>query len=227
MNSTSSGGRSPPSRAISGVCAAHGPADRRIDRRGAGTARVPCPDDPADHETAGCPQSHCQCRGRSRNRRPHHCRRKPDGPRASEDLDHPRRPGHYLANHSCDEVREASPQHRRVGRLIPARGGWRNDLIEALTGESPAHKASGGQCLRPYDPETASGGRGYSPRTLGDSGMPPTPVAHRAPEATRPRWAGPGRTSSGALHLDQPGAARQSEACATGCQHQRSTVTVG
>src|SRR3954454_9791211 len=38
---------------------------------------------------------------------------------------------------------------------------------------------------------------------------------HRAPEATRPHPAGPGRTFGAALHLDQPNAALPSEACAT------------
>src|SRR3954453_18694047 len=79
--------------------------------------------------------------------------------------------------------------------------------------------ASGGQGLRPYD--TASGGPGSArgPGRLWD--VRPGTATHRAPEATRPRPAGPGRTSGGALHLDQPDAARPSEACATGCRPSR------
>ena len=48
------------------------------------------------------------------------------------------------------------------------------------------------------------------------SGKPRRPLADGAPEATRPRPPGPGRSSGGALHLDQAGAARSGETCATG-----------
>ena len=54
------------------------------------------------------------------------------------------------------------------------------------------HVASGGQGLRLSDAGMASGGRGYSPRTLGGSGRPGRPTAtRRTPEATRPRLPGP------------------------------------
>lgn len=78
----------------------------------------------------------------------------------------------------------------------------------------PAGRASG-PTTRRWPPAAGA----TRPRTLGDSGMPrPRPGARRPPEATRPRRPGPGRTSGGALHLDQVGAARQGGACATGCR---------
>jgi tetratricopeptide (TPR) repeat protein len=75
--------------------------------------------------------------------------------------------------------------------------------------------------LRPCAPGIASGGQGSAPGPgqLRDARV--GSASHRAPEATRPRPPGPGRTSGGALHLDQADAARPSEACATGCRHRQ------
>jgi hypothetical protein len=72
---------------------------------------------------------------------------------------------------------------------------------------------------RPATPASASGGQGYPPwtRALRDARRD---ASRRTPKATRPRPGGPGRTSSGALHLDHPGAARPGDACATGSPHR-------
>jgi hypothetical protein len=78
--------------------------------------------------------------------------------------------------------------------------------------------AFGGQGLRPYDPDRASGGRGSAPGPGRLRDARPGSASRHAPEVTRPRPPGPGRSSGGALHLDQPDAARPSEACATGCR---------
>jgi hypothetical protein len=65
----------------------------------------------------------------------------------------------------------------------------------------------------------AAGGSAPGPGRLRD--VRPSTAPHRASEPTRPRPPDPGRTSGGALHLDQPDAARPSEACATGCRPSR------
>ncbi|GAA1626617.1 hypothetical protein GCM10009828_063370 [Actinoplanes couchii] len=80
--------------------------------------------------------------------------------------------------------------------------------------------ASGGQGLGPYDPYVASGGQGFPPWTRAALGWPLRVTTPHAPEATRPRLPGPGRSSGGALHLDRADAARLGGACATGC-HSR------
>ncbi len=71
----------------------------------------------------------------------------------------------------------------------------------ARTATTHTNGASGGQGLRPYDPDPASGGQGYLPWTsaLREARRP---LTDGAPEATRPRPPGPGRSSSRAL---QPG----------------------
>src|SRR5689334_22939136 len=55
----------------------------------------------------------------------------------------------------------------------------------------------------------ASGGQGVPPgtRALRDAGLRPR-SSRRTPQATRLRPPGPGRTSGGALHLDQAGGLR-------------------
>jgi hypothetical protein len=66
---------------------------------------------------------------------------------------------------------------------------WRDikrEYSEELLG-NPEHDGDG-QPIR-YDAELASGGRGYSPRTLGDSGMPGPKDTRRTPQAARPRGA--------------------------------------
>lgn len=67
--------------------------------------------------------------------------------------------------------------------------------------------------------------QGYPPLDPGESGKASRPrAARRTPQAARPRLPGPGRTSGGALHLDQAGAARPGEACAT---ESRSGLNIG
>ena len=81
--------------------------------------------------------------------------------------------------------------------------------------------ASGGQDLRPWT-RKASGGPRANSATVGTPTLRGAlrerrlrPPRH-APKATRPPPPGPGRSSGGALHLDQGAAARSGGTCATG-----------
>ena len=109
---------------------------------------------------------------------------------------------------------------RRPGELAAEAAGFpratRRVMLRPALGCGVCRHASGGQGLRPYDPggPPAAGAPPLDPGPLWDGRIP---VGHRTPEATRPRLPGPGHSSGGALHLDQAGAARPSEACATGC----------
>jgi hypothetical protein len=116
-----------------------------------------------------------------------------------------------------DHMRPPRTQVRRISAdAVSVRPPNRGSAGRRPTAVPPAGRACG--------PTTwegpASGGRGSAPgpRPLRDAR--PGSATHCAPEATRPRQGWEGRSSGRALHLPSPGAARTSEACATGCRHR-------
>jgi hypothetical protein len=121
---------------------------------------------------------------------------------------------------SCRRIYECHPRRHFQGLLMsshvtPVRADNADTdlastatLATAVPNGRRTGRASGGQGLRPYDPESASAGRGSAPGA-GDSGMPglaSRPVAHRR-QPDRARLV---QVVQRAFHLDQPDAAERS-----------------